>query len=66
MKRLWNRVVTMLQPASASIIAVLLVATLFGFRIGSLVEGTTAAENTMRASTTQLSSITDNPINAPY
>ena len=56
----------MLQPASATIVAVLLVAALFGFRIASLVEGTTYAERDLRSSTIQLRSIADNPVNAPY
>lgn len=56
----------MLQPATASIVAVLLIADLYGFRVGSLVSGVTPAEREMSSSSMQVRSIIDNPINAPY
>ena len=66
MKRAWNYVVTMWQPASIFTIGVLLVIFLFTYRIGTLVSGTAVLETHATTSTTSLQTIFNNPLNAPF
>lgn len=66
MKRVWNYIVTMWQPATLFVIGGIIVALLFSYRIGSLVPGVSAPERVSRDSSLGLKVIADNPINAPY
>ncbi len=66
MKRAWNYVVTMWQPASIFAVGVLLTISLFTFRITSLVPGSAAVERHTAASSASVQAIYDNPLNAPY
>jgi 4-amino-4-deoxy-L-arabinose transferase-like glycosyltransferase len=66
MKRAWNYVVTMWQPASIFTVGVLFVIFLFTFRLGTLVHGTAALETITAKSSASLQAIFDNPLNAPY
>ena len=66
MKRAWNYVVTMWQPASIFAVGVLLTVFLFTFRLNTLVHGGAAVETSTAASSASLQAIWNNPINAPY
>jgi len=66
MKKAWNYAVTMWQPAGALIAGCLLLLFLFVFRIGGLVPGRAAVEQTTRQESSGMRVILDNPINAPY
>jgi hypothetical protein len=66
MKRVWNYVVTMWQPATMMLLGGVVIAMLFAFRLSSLVPGTAQVETTTRDANLSLQSIVDNPINAPY
>ena len=66
MKRVWNYVVTMWQPASAFVLISLILVVLFSFRLATLVTGTAEIERDTRVSSQSISNILDNPIDAPY
>jgi phage shock protein PspC (stress-responsive transcriptional regulator) len=58
MKRVWNYIVTMWQPAGMFIIGAV--------SIGSLVPGANTAEVAGRTSSLKIHTILDDPVNAPY
>lgn len=66
MKRVWNYVVTMWQPASAFVLISLVTGVLFSYHLGSLVPGAAQVEINTRNSSQSIKTILDNPINAPY
>ena len=66
MKRVWNYIVTMWQPASAFIIGSVIIAALFAYQIGSLVPGSAAVETNTKVSSESVQNILENPVNAPY
>ncbi len=66
MKRLWNRVLTMWQPATVLILGLLLIVFLYGYRLSSLAPGIHSTELASGRSSNSLQMILDNPVNAPY
>lgn len=67
MKRAWNYVVTMWQPAGLFLAGVLIIIGLFTFHLGSLVPGAAPAEISARTASQNLhDSPSSDPINAPY
>lgn len=66
MKRVWNYLVTMWQPAAIFIAGIVIIIGLFGFQIGSLVPGAAKVETESRTSSLGIKKIIKNPINAPY
>ncbi|CAN5446269.1 hypothetical protein BH10PAT3_BH10PAT3_2850 [soil metagenome] len=66
MKRVWNYVVTMWQPAGILAVAGLILIVLFSYKIGSLVKNTAPEEAYTRSSSLNIKTILDNPVNAPY
>ena len=66
MKRVWNYVLTMWQPAGAFVVGSIIIGMLFSYRVGNLVPGASQAEINTRTSSQTLEVILDNPVNAPY
>lgn len=66
MKRLWNRVLTMWQPASALMLGAVIVLFLFSFRLSSLPRGISVQEAEAGNTSSTVKAIIENPVNAPY
>jgi 4-amino-4-deoxy-L-arabinose transferase-like glycosyltransferase len=66
MKRVWNYIVTMWQPASILIAGTAIIASLFVYRIGGLMPGASSIEVQGRTDSFTIQKIVNNPVNAPY
>jgi hypothetical protein len=66
MKKAWNYAATMWRPVVGYILAGVLVVALLAFRLAGLVPKAAQAEIDTINSSTKLSRIFDNPVNAPY
>jgi hypothetical protein len=66
MKRAWNFALIMWRPVLLLIAAACLLLIIFGFRLGSLNGGMSAAEAQTYQQSSSLSAIWDRPVNAPY